>query len=293
LDADFIASSHLIDDMIGHFLDPMVAFVQAPQVFYNTNSFQHGSESSLWNEQSLFYDVIQPGKNHWNAAFWCGSPAILRRSALDDVGGVAVDSVTEDISTSVRLHSRGWRSVYHVGLVAAGIAPEDFDRYYRQRLRWVRGGNQVFRSYLIRWRRNSDQLSLTQRLAYLGSAGKPWDVLRQLAFYSIPPLVAFTGAIPVHNSRYMLIIFGVIQAFIFLGTIALSRGTYRLIHSQLYDIIFMLAGFRAMPALWRSTAGRFDATAKGGAGLRKGRLQPRSSGSLSWTRFIWRPCRSV
>ena len=36
----------------------------------------------------------------WNATFFCGSCAVLRREALDEVGGVATDTVTEDAHTA-------------------------------------------------------------------------------------------------------------------------------------------------------------------------------------------------
>src|SRR5437764_1590251 len=108
LDADFVALPQLLERTLGHFeRDGKLAFVQLPQTFYNVDSIQHvdrGSRSS-WHEQSLFYDVIQPGKNRWNAAFWCGSPAVIRRAALESVGGAATSTITEDILTSMRLHA--------------------------------------------------------------------------------------------------------------------------------------------------------------------------------------------
>ena len=65
VDADFVPSRAYIDELLGYFVDPKVALVQGPQEFYNTDSFQHaGPEGSDWNEQSSFYRVIQPGKNH-------------------------------------------------------------------------------------------------------------------------------------------------------------------------------------------------------------------------------------
>ena len=98
-----------------------MALVQLPQEFYNLDSVQHAQQkddTEPWHDQTLFYRVIQPGKNRWNAAFWCGSPSVVRRAALEDVGGVATDTITEDIHTTVRLHSRGWRTVYHDEILA-------------------------------------------------------------------------------------------------------------------------------------------------------------------------------
>ncbi len=94
-------------DLLGIFKNTKLAFIQMPQEFYNQDSIQHIGQDNDWHEQSLFFRVIQPGKNHSNSAFWCGSPSIVRRAALIDVGGVATETITEDIHTSVRMHSQG------------------------------------------------------------------------------------------------------------------------------------------------------------------------------------------
>ncbi len=97
--------------------------MQTPREFYNLDSIQHRTDWQkhvTWHEQSMFYRVIQPGKNRWNAAFWCGSGSVMRRSALMSVGGIATESVTEDLHTSLRLHAAGWKSVYHDEVLCMG-----------------------------------------------------------------------------------------------------------------------------------------------------------------------------
>src|SRR3989338_3365533 len=75
VDCDHVPHETFIERTLGYFRDGKLAFIQTPQVFYNLDSFQHRSNSffSNWNEQSLFYESIQPGKNRFNAAFFCGS----------------------------------------------------------------------------------------------------------------------------------------------------------------------------------------------------------------------------
>jgi cellulose synthase (UDP-forming) len=121
LDADHVAAPDSLTHTLGYFEDPTVAMVQTPQDFYNDDSFEHDSTLGgvrrggrrTYCEQGLFYRVLQPGRNRWNAAFSCGSNSVFRVSALRDVGGFAVESITEDIHTSLRLHRRGWRTAYH------------------------------------------------------------------------------------------------------------------------------------------------------------------------------------
>ncbi|MEX2080572.1 MAG: glycosyltransferase family 2 protein [Dehalococcoidia bacterium] len=258
LDADFVARDSFIDDLVGYFADAEVALMQAPQVYYNTNSFQHARETSLWNEQSMFYEVVQPGRDRWNATFWCGSPAMLRRSALEAVGGVWTGSVTEDLATTLALHKAGWRSRYHNGLVAAGIAPEDFARFFRQRVRWVRGGTQALGQQILR-----PGLTLAQRVSYIGSSGRPWDALRQLVFHLVVPAILVTGQLPVDPEASTVGLFFAAQGLLLVATVCLGRGTYRIVQAQVYDILTLGAGLQALAALWQRHPPRFSPTVKG------------------------------
>jgi cellulose synthase (UDP-forming) len=79
LDADQIPEPTILDRVLGYFRDPKVAVVQTPQVNV-TDSDPLGSQAPL------FYGPIQKGKDGWNAAFFCGSNAVLRREALMQLG---------------------------------------------------------------------------------------------------------------------------------------------------------------------------------------------------------------
>ena len=98
---------NILDRMLGYFNDPKVAFVQSPQDFYNTDSFTHvvnDEARRLWEENRIFYSLIQPGRDYWNASFFCGSCGMLRRSALEAIGGFATKTIIEDMETSLELH---------------------------------------------------------------------------------------------------------------------------------------------------------------------------------------------
>jgi cellulose synthase (UDP-forming) len=81
LDADQIAAPTILDRTLGYFHDPAVAFVQTQQFFYNVPPSDPFGSQAL-----LFYGPIQQGKDGWNAAFFCGSNAVLRREALFQIG---------------------------------------------------------------------------------------------------------------------------------------------------------------------------------------------------------------
>ncbi|TXQ66230.1 glycosyltransferase family 2 protein, partial [Escherichia coli] len=97
------------------------------------------------NEGTLFYGLVQDGNDMWDATFFCGSCAVIRRGPLDEIGGIAVETVTEDAHTSLRLHRRGYTSAYMRIPQAAGLATESLSAHIGQRIRWARGMVQIFR----------------------------------------------------------------------------------------------------------------------------------------------------
>ncbi|TAK52599.1 MAG: glycosyltransferase [Gammaproteobacteria bacterium] len=196
-DADHAPMPAFLEETLGFFADPRVAFVQTPQDFYNLDSFQHrhGRNNSLvWSEQSLFFRVIQAGKDRLNSAFFCGSCAVVRRKALDDIGGFATGTVTEDIHTSLRLHKRGWRSVYYARSLAFGLAPASAVPFLKQRLRWGQGAMQVWRRERVL---TATGLSLSQRLSYLATMLAYFEGWQRAVFFLAPVVVLTTGTMPI------------------------------------------------------------------------------------------------
>ena len=144
-DADHVPVSSFLAETLGFFRDPCVAQVQTAHHFYNPDLFQDRLKSQTYiaNEQDMFFHIVQPGRDVYNSSFYCGSGAIFRRAALDEIGGLPMTTVTEDLHTSMLLHSRGWQTVYVNKNLSAGLSPESFEAYVTQRKRWARGTFQV------------------------------------------------------------------------------------------------------------------------------------------------------
>ncbi|GAB7259465.1 hypothetical protein DaDZ19_11310 [Dickeya ananatis] len=68
----------------------------------------------------MFYGPVQQGNDLWNAAFFCGSCAVIRRSALMEIGGFAVETVTEDAHTAIKMQRKGWKSAFFVNSAGSG-----------------------------------------------------------------------------------------------------------------------------------------------------------------------------
>lgn len=195
-DADHAPKNTFLIRTLGYFNNPDVAFVQTPQDFYNLDSYQHRlarDTGRMWSEQSLFFRVIQRGKDYWDSAFFCGSCAIIRRSALDAIGGFATETITEDLHTSIRLHKYGFSSVYHSESLAFGIAPAQVEQFLKQRIRWGQGAMQVWRQEGVIFSRH---LTFAQKLNYLASMLIYFDGWQKLLFYITPVVVLVTGMMP-------------------------------------------------------------------------------------------------
>lgn len=196
-DADHAPQKNFLTRTLGYFNDEDVAFVQTPQSFFNLDSYQHrlqAKKKTLWTEQSLFFKVIQRGKDYWNAAFFCGSCAVVRRTALDKIGGFATETITEDLHTSVKLHKAGYKSIYHAETLAYGIAPANVSPFLKQRIRWGQGAMQVLR---IEYPFFSLKLTLAQRLNYLASLMTYFDGWQKGIFYIAPVIVLVFGIMPI------------------------------------------------------------------------------------------------
>jgi cellulose synthase/poly-beta-1,6-N-acetylglucosamine synthase-like glycosyltransferase len=118
------------------------------------------------SENEMFYGIIQRGLDRWNAAFFCGSAALLRREALATNNGFSGKSITEDCETAIELHSRGWNSIYIDKPLVAGLQPVTFASFIGQRTRWAQGMMQIL---LFSFPLFKSGLSLPQRLCYLSS----------------------------------------------------------------------------------------------------------------------------
>jgi cellulose synthase (UDP-forming) len=274
LDADHVARPAFLRRTLGYFSDPRVALVQTPQDFYNVTSFEHDASEvsgAPFHEQALFYRLIQPGKNRWNAAFWCGTGAVVRTAALRQVGGAATETITEDIHTTIRFHRRGWKTVYHNEVLARGLAASDAAQYQLQRNRWGTGAMQVLRTENPLF---VSGLTLPQRLGYAATLLGWFDSWRTLGLLILPPLVLLTGEVPIlaDGATFVaafLATYGLQQ----LAMYRLGRGAYRPVLSTVFELVRMTPNLSATLSLLLPRTPRFSVTPKGRtAGDDRGRM---------------------
>jgi cellulose synthase (UDP-forming) len=140
-DADFIPTRDFLERTVGFFRDPKVALVQTPQDFFNEDAVQRnlGLEQALEDEQKLFFRTLQPGRDSANASVCHGTCWIARRSALDEIGGIPTETITEDWATSIKLQAAGYKLLYLNEALSAGLSADTCGEFVQQRSRWAQG----------------------------------------------------------------------------------------------------------------------------------------------------------
>ena len=264
LDADHVPLPHILDRLLGYFNDPLMAIVQSPQDFYNVDSFTHVVNDEgrrLWEENRIFYSLIQPGRDYWNASFFCGSCGILRRSALEEVGGFASKTIIEDMETTMELHARGYRTAYHRETLAYGLAPGAAGAYHVQRMRWAQGAMQVMRKLKPLTMKG---LTLPQRINYFAGTGAYFEGWQKAVFYLMPLFYFYTGILPVSGNEGEFL--ARLVPYIVLAILAfelLSRGTGYLLLSERFTMVRVWTYMLATLSLFSSKPLKFNVTPKG------------------------------
>ena len=190
-DADHAPFRNFLRETVGHFArDPKLFLVQTPHVFLNPDPIEKNLRTfqRMPSENEMFYSVTQCGLDKWDASFFCGSAALLRRSALMTVGGFSGITITEDCETAFEMHARGWHSVFVDKPLIAGLQPETFTSFIGQRSRWCQG---MFQILILKNPALKKGLSLTQRISYLSSMTFWFFPIPRLVFMLAPLLHIF------------------------------------------------------------------------------------------------------
>jgi cellulose synthase (UDP-forming) len=261
LDADHVPQPDILDATVGYFDDHRVAVVQTPHDFGNHDSFQHFETGR--HDQSMFFEVILPGKDRHNSVFWCGSAAVIRREALMEVGGVATETIAEDFHTTIKLHARGWKSRYHGETLVQGLAPHDLSSYLLQRDRWARGNLAVFRT--AENPMLTPGLSLAQRASYVSSLLAYFVPIQRLGLLTVLTVMLVSGQLPMHATLAGFLIFWFPWiAFDLAASTLLCRGRATLWDGT-YSLLLTLEIFvRAVRVVLSPTLSTFKVTPKDG-----------------------------
>lgn len=147
IDSDYIVDKDWLSALVPHFENPKVGWVQAPQDHreWEGDLFK---EFINW-EYAGFFDIGMVARNEDNAIIQHGTMTLLRRAAIETVGGWGEWCIVEDAELGLRLLAGGYDAVYLSERFGRGLTPDNFTAYKKQRFRWAYGAVQILKAH---WR---------------------------------------------------------------------------------------------------------------------------------------------
>jgi cellulose synthase/poly-beta-1,6-N-acetylglucosamine synthase-like glycosyltransferase len=226
------------------FADPWIGFIQAPQDY---RDWRHSAYyRRLYYSYQYFFAVSQPSRNEQNGAIFAGTMGLIRRVALEALGGWDEWCITEDAELSLRLLRAGWSGLHVDQSWGQGIMPLTFEALKGQRYRWCFGGIQILRMHW-RWlipgrRQKANRLTTSQRWSYLAGALQWYGDLLSLVFFVFLLIGAFNlatggGALFVKLTAFLVAVVPVLVLLGLIRSVTLLR--------------------RSTGAGWREAAGAF------------------------------------
>ena len=265
-DCDHVATRAFLQLTVGWMIrDRGLCMVQTPHHFYSPDPFERNLASGerVPNEGLLFYGLIQQGNDFWGGAFFCGSCAVIRRTALEAIGGVPTETVTEDCHASLRMQKQGWRTAYLRVPLAAGLATERLILHIGQRMRWARGMIQILR---IENPLTARGLSLPQRLCYFMSMFHFLFPLPRFVFLTAPLAFLLFGENVIAASPLAIVAYA--GPHIVHSIVTASRMQRQVRHSFWSEIYETVLTVYLLPVtlstLLDPRRGKFNVTDKGG-----------------------------
>ena len=250
-DADHVPMREFLRETVGYFReDPRLFLCQTPHFFTNPDPLERNLDTfqKMPSENEMFYGIIQKGLDKWNGAFFCGSAALVRRAALNEVGGFSGITITEDCETALDLHSRHWNSIYIDKPMISGLQPETFASFIGQRSRWARG---MFQIFLLKNPIFKKGLSIAQKICYLSNMTYWFFPVFRLPFLVSPLLfiffsmqiyranaqefIAYTVLYMICNMMMQNYLYGAVrwalvsEVYEFMQTLYLSQGLFTVI----------------------------------------------------------------
>src|SRR5216684_5333888 len=184
VDSDYQIEPGFLRGCAPAFADPWVGFIQAPQDYRGWESAPYYRR--LYYSYKYFFAISQPARNEHDGAIFAGTMGLIRRVALEQLGGWDEWCITEDADLSLRLLRAGFSGLHVDQSFGRGIMPLTFEALKGQRYRWCFGGIQVLRMH---WRSllpgretKQNRLSTGQRWSYLSGAVQWYGDLLGLVF---------------------------------------------------------------------------------------------------------------
>jgi cellulose synthase/poly-beta-1,6-N-acetylglucosamine synthase-like glycosyltransferase len=171
IDSDYQVAPEWLKAMMPGFADRKVAVVQSPQDYRDADESLF--KTLCYEEYATFFQVGMVERNEHNAIIQHGTMCIVRRSAMEHVGGWAEWCITEDTELGLRLFEAGYSALYSPVSMGRGLMPDTYDAYKSQRYRWVYGAMQIMKRHAAQLFTGRSSLTAAQRYHFL-AGWLPW-----------------------------------------------------------------------------------------------------------------------
>lgn len=264
-DADFIPTKNFLLRTVGFFQDEKIGLVQTPQSFYNADPIARnlGLENVLTSEEEVFYRQIEPIRDGVGSVVCSGTSFVVRRRALEEIGGFVTESLSEDYFTGIHLSAKGWRLIYLNEKLSAGLAAENLAAHAAQRLRWAQGTLQAF--FIKANPLTIPGLQPLQRLAHFEGLLHWFTSISRIGFLLIPLAYSFLSVIPLRATAAELLYFFLPYYLVQLTVFAwLNNRSRSALLSDIYSLVlaFPLA-LTVVKVMLRPFGKGFNVTPKG------------------------------
>lgn len=216
-DADFAPHPDFLHETLPYMTDRKVGIVQTPQ-YFETNKNVRAQFPLAYNAavaEEPFYRFIQVTRNRFGGAICCGSNALYRRSALQQIGGPVQMEYSEDAHTGFAVTRAGYQVRFMPVLLALGLCPDNPHSFFHQQHRWCMGSMRLMLSKNFWLASVSWKIKFCFITGFLFYLHHPFVIL--LSFQLFWTLFVYNDYIPLSHSTlfYPHFVFAFIYLFVF------------------------------------------------------------------------------
>lgn len=210
LDPDHVPAPNFLDEIVSHFDNPNIGFVQIVQAYSNQSEGLVAKGAAQQTYQ--FYGPIMMTMNYYGTVLAIGANCTFRRVALDSIGGHAA-GLAEDMHTAMHLHAKGWQSVYVPCVLSRGLVPATLSAYYKQQMKWARG---VFELFFTSYFKLFKGFNWRQKIHYGLTPLFYFSGFIFMINFLIPIISLFTGLYPIRMnvSEFLVVSFPFVLSMI-------------------------------------------------------------------------------